>query len=365
MKKICFVNYDMTVTGGVEQVTTTLANAFCRDYEVFIFGIFGRGGKVPFDLDPRIHYYAHLAEDCRIRKRITSVFVPFRRFVRENQIDVVFMMENHPALTVSPVRFFTRAKYVFCDHGALMNEWEKKDITAFRFWDSLIAHRTVTLTERTRRDYIEKFHMNPGKIRAIYNWINPEILKKRKAYDSGSRKIITVGRFSEEKGYDMLIEVARRVLPGHPDWEWHLYGTGDTLDEIREKAVTYGLEKQVVFQGNVKDAYQYYCKYAFLVLPSYREGLPLVLLEAKACGLPMISFDVTTGPGEIIDDGRDGYLIPPYDLEKMAEKIEKLMEDPVLRQNFSDNTQEHIEKFGRDRIYRQWQELIEELTDRV
>ena len=363
MKKICFVNYDMTVTGGVEQVTTTLANAFCRDYEVFIFGIFGRGGKVPFDLDPRIHYYAHLTEDCRIRKRITRVFGTFRRFIKENRIDVVFMMENHPALTVSPVRFFTRAKYVFCDHGALMNEWEKKDITAFRFWDSLIAHRTVTLTERTRRDYIERFHTNPKKIQSIYNWINPEILKSRRPYDGASRRIITVGRFSEEKGYDMLIEVAKKVLPHHPEWEWHLYGTGDTLEEIRKKAEEYGLGGQIVFEGNVKDAYRFYSQYAFLVLPSYREGLPLVLLEAKACGLPMVSFDVTTGPGEIIDDGEDGYLVPPCDLDMMAEKIKILMEDGSLRERFSANTQSNIEKFSRDKIYRQWQELITQLTE--
>lgn len=132
MKKICFVNYDMTVTGGVEQVTTTLANEFCKEYEVYIYAIFGKGGHVPYDLDPRITYRAELEEECRVRDRIKKTFQPFREFVRQNQIDVVFLMENYPAMTVSPVRFFTKAKYVFCDHGALMNEWEKKDIRFFR-----------------------------------------------------------------------------------------------------------------------------------------------------------------------------------------------------------------------------------------
>ncbi|MFQ7356097.1 MAG: hypothetical protein ACLROG_15980 [Coprococcus phoceensis] len=62
MKRLCFVEYDMTVTGGVEQVTTSLANAFCDAYEVYIYGIFGKGKHVPYDLDPRIHYRAELAE---------------------------------------------------------------------------------------------------------------------------------------------------------------------------------------------------------------------------------------------------------------------------------------------------------------
>lgn len=362
MKRLCFVEYDMTVTGGVEQVTTSLANAFCDKYEVYIYGIFGKGKNVPYDLDSRIHYRAELAEDCRIRKRITSVFKPFKEYVKENEIDVVFLMENHPALTVSPVRFFTKAKYVFCDHGALMNEWEKKDITAFRFWDSLISHKIVTLTEQTRQDYIKKFKTNPKKIQTIYNWIPKDVLKARKAYNRMSKKIITVGRFSEEKGYDMLVEVAKYVLPQYPDWQWDLYGTGDTFEEVQEKIEEYGLEKQLILKGNVKNVYQVYGEYAFFVLPSYREGLPLVLLEAKALGLPMVSFDVTTGPREIINDGQDGYLIPPYDIQKMAKQIEKLIRNEEMRNIFSKRTEEGIEKFEEEQIYYKWIQLIEQLT---
>lgn len=362
MKRICFVNYDMTVTGGVEQVTTSLANAFCNDYEVYIFAIFGKDGKVPYEWDERIHYHAELKWDCRIRKRIQKCFKPFKKYIKENQIDLVFLMENHPALTVSPVRFFTKAKYVFCDHGALINEQEKKDITAFRFWASLISHKTVTLTEQNRQDYIRRFHMNPKKVQSIYNWIAPEVLECRGEYDHTSKKIITVGRFSEEKGYDMLVEVAKRVLTVHPDWEWHLYGTGDTLEEIRESIEKNHLTSQVIFKGNVKQIYRQFGDYAFLVLPSYREGLPLVLLEAKACGLPMISFDVMTGPREIIENGKDGYLIEPYNLDKMAQRIEELMLDDEKRVAFSEYTKEGIQRFEKEQIYRQWQELIEELT---
>ena len=71
------------------------------------------GKHVPYDLDPRIHYRAELAEDCRIRKRITSVFKPFKEYIKENEIDVVFLMENHPAITVSPVDFLQRQNMYF------------------------------------------------------------------------------------------------------------------------------------------------------------------------------------------------------------------------------------------------------------
>lgn len=362
MKKICFVNYDMTVTGGVEQVTTSLANAFCAEYEVFLFAVFGKGRKVPFDLDSRIHYHAELSGDCRIRQRITKCFRPLRRLIKENKIDVVFLMENHPALVASPVRFCTKAKYVFCDHGALMNEWEKKDITFFRFWDSWISHKTVTLTEQNRQDYMKKFHTNPKKIQSIYNWIAPHVIDSRQEYRADSKQIITVGRMSEEKGYDMLLEVAKKVLPDNPDWQWHLYGSGDCFAWVEAEIKKSGLEDQIILKGNVKNAYRYYAEYAFLVLPSYREGLPLVLLEAKACGLPMVSFDVTTGPREIIRDGKDGYLIPPYQLDVMAERIQSLMRNREKRIAFSEQTADNLDKFQKEKIYQEWKELIEKLT---
>ena len=216
----------------------------------------------------------------------------------------------------------------------------------------LTQNRNADRTEQA--GLYKKFHINPAKIQSIYNWIRPEVLESRKPYDSDSKKILTVGRFSEEKGYDMLVEVARKIMPGHPDWEWHLYGTGPTWEEIREKIESYGLGKQLLLKGNVKDAWRFFYQYAFCVLPSYREGLPLVLLEAKACGLPMVSFDVVTGPNEIIRDGIDGYLIPPYDLDMMAERMEELMLDKNMRTEFSKETATDIQKFEKDKIYDQW-----------
>ena len=169
-------------------------------------------------------------------------------------------------------------------------------------------------------------------------------------------------RECEEKGYDLLVEVAKKVLPSHPEWEWHLYGTGDTFDEIHQKVVEYNLTSQLIQKGNVKDVYKLYNEYAFLVLPSYREGLPLVLLEAKASGLPMVSFDVTTGPREIVEEGKDGYLIPPYDLDKMANRIELLTDSEERRIAFSNHTISGVKKFEKEEIYRQWTNLIDELT---
>lgn len=360
MKKICLVDQDMSVTGGVEQVTTSLANALCSCCKVYVYCI-NQGGPCAYELDGRVGLIPGKKGNTRLRQMITGTFRDFIRFVREKKIDVVLLMGNYPALVVSFTRLFVRAKYVYCDHGGLMNQWKQKDITAIRFWDALTADKVVVLTDKTRQDYIRRFHIRPGKIQRIYNWIDPEVIKQKEPYDRGSKRILSVGRFGKEKGYDLLVEVARRVLPVHPEWHWDVYGTGETFDAISAKIKEYNLEGQLHLMGNVKKVYELYHRYAMLVLPSYREGLPIVLLEAAALGIPMVSFDIETGPAEIIEDGKNGYLVPPYDVGMMSEKIEHLIQDASLRCAFSAGTQEGMKKFEKETIFRQWQTLIDEL----
>ncbi|MCF2680735.1 glycosyltransferase family 4 protein [Faecalicatena contorta] len=358
MKNICFVDYDMSVTGGVEKVTASLANALCCKYKVHIYGI-EETGQLAYELDDRINYVVYSKGLKRLREAIKATFRPFIDFVKKNNIDVVIMMGNYPALIVSFTRFFTSAKYIYCDHGGLMNQWKQKDITAIRFWDGFVAHKVVVLTEKTRKDYIEKFHIRQKKVICIYNWIEREVEEVRKPYDVQSRTILSVGRFGKEKGYDLLVEVARKVLPDNPEWQWHIYGAGETYDETAKKIKEYGLEEQLILKGNVKNVYQLYPEYAFLVLTSYREGLPLVLLEATAVGLPMISFDIETGPNEIIVDGENGFLVPPYEVDKMVERIQLLIEDSKMRLKFSE-CECVKDKFSQQTILAQWEALIEE-----
>lgn len=239
-----------------------------------------------------------------------------------------------------------------------MNQWHQKDITLIRYWVSIVSHQVVTLTEQTREDYISKFHLRKKKVKCIYNWISPELLEGEKVYDAESKYILTVGRFGKEKGYDLLVQVAKRVLPQYPDWQWHLYGIGETFENVKKMVDENDLENQIVFMGNVPEVYKKFHEYSFLVLPSYREGLPLVLLEAAAEKLPMISFDIMTGPKEIIVNDENGMLIPPYDCEQMALGIEKLIRNVELRKQYSDGTQKYLSKFDYKRILKEWKKVI-------
>lgn len=359
MKKICFVDFDVSLMGGLERVLTSVANELCPVYEVHILSLNNSGGKPYFPLDERIHYHALHNANYRIRTLMLNCFFPLIRYFNDNRIDLAFLMGNYPAPIVLPVRPFVKTKLIFCDHGALENQLKSRKVMLFRRFASKRADKVITLTKQNRDAYIRLFHMKEADVEYLYNWIDPEIFRHTGPYQKDSRRLLSVGRFGEEKGYDLLVPLGKRIFAKHPDWQWHVYGDGELFGQIQKEIETNGLQRNIVLKGATKRMYDYYKDYSLCILTSYREGLPLVLLEAKANGLPVVSFDILTGPREIVEDGKDGYLIPPYDTEKMAEEIGFLIEHDNVRQEMSDYAHTHLDKFKKETILRKWIDFID------
>lgn len=360
-KRVCFVFYDLSALGGAEQVGVNVANDMASCHEIYLYSICKTGKEIPYRIESNISVEEAVEETTRIRQLTTKNFRHFLQYIKKNRIDIVLEIGNYAAAIISFTRLFTKAKYIFCDHGALMNQWNEKDITMIRWIASKFCHKMVVLTDKTRSDYIEHFHISPRKIVRIYNWISKDLIEKSQySYDTKSKKILSVGRFGPEKGYDLLVQVAEKILPKHPEWEWDIIGDGEEFEKIKCLVSEKGLENQVILKGRVNDASNLFHKYALFVLTSYREGLPLVLLEAKINHLPMVSFDIQTGPDEIIDK-ENGVLIPPYDCDRMAKAIEKIITDDSYRYILSKGTDNNIEKFSYSVIHRQWVQLLEEL----
>lgn len=360
MKKICLVDFDMSVRGGVEQVTASLSEALSDFYEVHVVSLC-LNAEPAYTLHPGVKFKVMLPREERLRdmrKKLKPMLVDY---FRENGIDVAFAQGNYPGFLLSAVRGRTKTKLVFCDHGALMNQWHQRDIVLIRGLASHLCHRTVTLTEQSREDYHKKLLVSRKKLSCIRNWIEPSRFRSP-GYRTDSRRIISAGRFGREKGFDMLVEVFAKVVQKHPDWHLDLYGDGEMAPQIRHRVEQLGLSDNLHLPGICRDLPDRYGDYALYVLPSYREGLPLVLLEAKASRLPIVAFDITTGPREIVRDQVDGLLIPPYDKEQMAEAICRLIENPDLREEMSRNSRENLSKFNKKMILGQWRDLIESLS---
>ena len=138
-------------------------------------------------------------------------------------------------------------------------------------------------------------------------------------------------------------------------------GEGPERETLERAVREAGLTGRVLLLGTVRDMDRQYQDAALFVMTSHMEGLPMVLLEAKSWGLPLVSFDIETGPRDIISDGVNGCLVQPGDLDEMTETLAALMDSEPLRKQYSAQSQVGMEAFAWERILEAWQELLERI----
>lgn len=176
-----------------------------------------------------------------------------------------------------------------------------------------------------------------------------------------AKTVVAIGRLEREKRYDRLIEAWRLVHQRHPDWSLRIYGGGSLERALRRQIETAGLAGTARLMGATDDVVGVLTDASVLALSSEQEGLPLVLAEAMACGVPCVAFDCVPGIREIIRDEEDGLVVPNRDVEALAEGICRLIEDESLRQRLGSDARRNIERFRLDRILDRWEELFEQV----
>lgn len=363
MKKIAFIAWDYTVTGGIERVLTTLANELCNYYDVYIISLTKSGKDVPYKIDERVNkVYFAVSENLRGREVIKKGGNGVRRYIKDNGIDAVLLMGFQASMpAIAMLKFRSRVSLIFCEHEALMSRWHEKKVTFVRFLSAVLSKKVVTLTKATADAYRQKFHLPEKKVTDIFNGINRTIEQNAAAYNPDEKTILSLGRISEEKGYDILIDIASRVLPQRPDWKWVIFGDGENRTDYENAVKQRGLNGRVIFMGNTNTPEKVYGKGGIYALTSRREGFSLVILEAKVNHLPCISFDIVAGPGEMIRNGTDGFLIQNMDVAEYAEKLGKLMDDRELRIKMSKASGENLSEFSSDVIIKKWRSLLDGL----
>lgn len=359
--KICILVSDISQVGGGERVAANLANSFCEKYKVSLISVFNKSKTEVYNLDSRISIFYIVNENIRLRKCYITACKKIHTTIDEISPDITLLV-NASTYIFLPAFYKAKTKCVACEHTNLKNKFHTSSLMSKfkRLYAVKKCNKIVTLTQADKNNYIDKYNLSEQKVVNIYNWIEPEILKHFKVQDGQIKKIISVGRFDPVKGYEMLAEVAKIVLSKHTDWEWHIYGAGNNeyKEKIKKIIKEYHLKDRLILKEPLASIYEKYSEYSFLILTSYYEGLPMVLLEAKACGLPIISFSCPTGPDEIISDGINGYLVPCYDISMMISKIEELINDRDKIHEFSQNSSVNIDKFQKTKILSQWEQLF-------
>jgi len=172
-------------------------------------------------------------------------------------------------------------------------------------------------------------------------------------------RIIGVGRLSPEKGFDLLIQAFARIAPWYSDWSLQILGEGPERGNLEALADSLGVRNHVHLPGWVDRPQSALLEAGVFVLPSRYEGFPNALLEAMACSLPCIACACDSGPAEIIRDGVDGMLIPPENVNAMANALRQLVSDEAKRARMGRRAAEVTARFSREAFFSRWDEAVD------
>jgi glycosyltransferase involved in cell wall biosynthesis len=176
--------------------------------------------------------------------------------------------------------------------------------------------------------------------------------------------VISGGRLVEQKGFDLLIEAYAQVARARPDWQLHIYGSGSMRPGLARMIEQQGLAEQIKLKGHTEDFDSVLATASVYALSSRYEGFGMVLIEAMSRGLPLVSFDCPRGPGEIVNHGSNGLLVPPEDTDALGEALLKVIEDDELRRRMGQASHQDARQYEADTIARRWETLFEELLQR-
>lgn len=179
-----------------------------------------------------------------------------------------------------------------------------------------------------------------------------------------SKRVITIGRYSYEKGYDILLRIWSVVEKKCTDWQLDVFAMGDPTPYVKMMDDLSIDKKRCHLHSSVVDVEEEYLKSSILVQPSRTEGFGLVIVEAMACGLPVISFDCENGPRSIVTNGEEGFLIPTFDIELFSSRLVQLMNDVDLRKNMGAKGRKKSRCYQIESVGNRWKLLFDELMQK-
>lgn len=385
-RKICFVCPWMHNNGGLQRVVSNLANRLAGDFEVSLCVVSISVKEPYYPLDERItvDYLPEAAVSQKnipgriLRKVFNNVEISFgidqikklyypekrvnalKQYLVNGNFDYVIASCGDLSMLLSCVsRDDIHAKFIGWEHNSFSAYFEKKG--KYYYGRKFLAEKlfgkldeVVCLTRKDSRIYADNFGIF---CRYIYNPLSFQCTDKT---NPGNRKLIFVGRLDwEQKGLGLLAEILKKFYQDNrsENWEVLIVGDGEGRSRFESEITKAGINRRVNMVGKTDDVVKYFLQASICLNTSKWEGFGLVITEAMECGLPVVAF-ATDGPGEIITDGKDGYIVPEYDTDLFAERLLELSENADLRNEMSQNAIEKAGAFSADKILQQWKKLL-------
>ena len=357
---------------GMERVLADKANWLVgQGHAVTIVTTDQRGQADAFPLDGRIrHIDLGIDYELDNGKSLLNKLVrfPFRR-IRHRRALKELLMEERPDVTVSmfcnEVSFLPRIK----DGSAKVLEVHFSRFKRLQYgrkglwgWADKVMSRKDLRDVRKYDRFVVLTREDKGYWGDLPNMVvipNPLARRPEAPSDLHAKVVAAVGRYAPQKGLDRLIDAWRLVSVKHPDWQLRLVGDGELKAELQAQINRYGLGDSIRLGKATEGMDPVYRNTSLLALTSHYEGLPMVLLEAQAYGIPAVAFTCKCGPRDVITDGVDGLLVPEGDINAFAEALDGLMSRPERIREMGANAFRAADRWDLETIMRQWTELFE------
>ena len=314
----------LSTNGGIERIITAKASYMAEQWgwDVIILVLYKGCEKSFFPISPKVR-----VQCLDIKPRCNIITVPsalyrLNKAIKDIKPNIYITLQHIGA--VSCLLNTHHTKTIYEAHGV-----KSKMIHPFAVnIAEKYADAIVTLTHTNAECY-----KSAKKVAIIPNFstLNPCI-----SPNYNSHIVISLGRDCMEKNFPRMYRLWNEISKIHSDWE-------------------------LAVHHNTKDVIKAYTSGSIFIMTSRFEGFPLVLIEAMQCGLPCIAFDCPQGPREIIEDEKNGFLIPYDDDALFIEKLTFLIENPEEREKMGRAAKESVKRFDKEKIMNQWKELLTEL----
>ncbi|MBO5138744.1 MAG: glycosyltransferase [Bacilli bacterium] len=378
MKKISILSLHLGY-GGIEKSIVSLANMLCNNYEVEIACSYMLYDNPAFSIDSRVKIKYLVGDKKPNREEFFKSLKHFNYFqaIKEG----IYGLETLYLRKKTMIKYITDGDYdIIISSRDIFNELVSKyasDKVLKIGWEHNHYHGDLKYADKIvssvrNFDYLvlvskelEKFYnsrMKLAKCKCIYI---PNVIEDipDDTSDLKAKKMISVGRLSLEKGFMDLLKIFKEIAKEDSEWTLEIIGDGDERGRLEKYICDNGLSDRVSLSGFKDKEYIYDAlkKSSIYLMTSYTESFGIVLLEAMSCGVPCVAFSSAEGATEIIEDGKNGYLIDNRNFYKYIDKVKLLMDNFDVRVKLGKEAYYGVGKYSSDTVATDWLNLLEKM----
>lgn len=357
MLRLLYIATNLNTSGGVARVLSIKTNYLVNEYfyNIHIINTHGDTDNLFYDFNERISIHK-LQQESSILYRAYSYSKILNDKIKAINPDIIINCDNGLKGSLLPFFYTGKVPLIFENHGSNnVKDYSIIGTLKLRIRDLFFKLGVKRYSKIVVfRHFENTWHSN--NIKVIHNPLGFNVPIESTSFNE--KTVLAVGRISYEKGYNQLIKIWGLVIKKRPDWQLHIYGEGD-CKSLQKQIQKLQISDSILFFKPTLNIKEVYLNASIFLNTSRYESFGMALIEAMACGLPVLAFEHTDGPKIYIKNKENGFLLKKDNLQAYANQVISLMDDKIEMKRIGDNAKRSVSKFKIDTIIKQWHELFQ------